>query len=280
MSEGHAQRWSRILASSSEGVSLAEGALLIAGEAYEHLDVDAYLARIDGMGATLRQRLRSDISTADALRALNRFLFEELGFTGNAADYFDPRNSYLNEVIDRKLGIPITLAVLYIDVGRRIGLSLHGVSFPAHFLVKCIVSEGSIIIDPYAGGATLGIEDLKARLKGLTQGIEPDAALMSSLLAAADPREIFARMLRNLRAIHLKRGEKLRALGASNRILALLPAAADEYRERGELYADLECARAAVADLRDYLKLKPAASDSQRIARRIAELEPIAARLN
>jgi regulator of sirC expression with transglutaminase-like and TPR domain len=280
MSEAPAQRWSRINASPPEAVRLAEGALLIAAEAYPDLDVDGYLAKIDAMGVALRRRLRSDIGTADALLALNRYLFEELGFTGNAVDYYDPRNSYLNEVIDRKLGIPITLAVLYIEVGRRIGLSLHGVSFPAHFLVKCVVREGSIIIDPYSGGAALGIDDLHARLKGVSEGVELNATLMSTLLAAAEPREIFARMLRNLRAIYLRQDENLRALAASNRILELTPGAAEEYRERGEIYAELECARAAVADLRQYLKLKPEASDSQRVARRVAELEPLALRLN
>ncbi|HYC49189.1 MAG TPA: tetratricopeptide repeat protein [Burkholderiales bacterium] len=280
MIEAAAQRWKRITGSPSTDVNLAEGALLIAAEAYEHLDVDAYLRKIDEMGATLRRRLRSDISTSEALLALNRYVFDELGFSGNAAHYYDPRNSYLNEVIDRRLGIPITLAVLYIEIGRRIGLPLHGVSFPAHFLVKCVLREGSIIIDPYARGASLGVGDLQERLKGVARGVELDDALMSSLLAAAEPREILARMLRNLRAIHLRQGEKLRALAASSRIVELVPGAAEEYRDRGELYAELECARAAVADLRQYLKLKPQASDSEHVARRVAELENLAARLN
>ena len=116
-------RWERIASAPPQNVSLAEGALLIAAEEYHGLDVDGYLKRVDDMGATLRRRLRSDISTTEALIALNRYVFEELGFSGNTDDYYDPRNSYLNEVIDRKLGIPITLAVLYIEIGRRIGKS-------------------------------------------------------------------------------------------------------------------------------------------------------------
>jgi regulator of sirC expression with transglutaminase-like and TPR domain len=261
-------------------VSLAEGALLIAAEAYEHLDIDGYLGKIEDMGAALRLRLRSDISTSEALIALNRYVYDELGFSGNTADYYDPRNSYLNEVIDRRLGIPITLAVMYIEIGRRIGLPLHGVSFPAHFLVKCRVREGAIIIDPYARGASLGVEDLQARLKSVTQGVEPDKALVTSLLTTAEPREILARMLRNLRAIHLRQGDKLRALAQTSRIIELVPGAAEEYRDRGELYAELECARAAVDDLRQYLRLKPQADDGERVARRVAELETLAARLN
>lgn len=273
-------RWERIASARNDEVSLAEGALLIAAEEYEGLDVDRYLERIDEMGAVLRRRLRSDISTTEALIALNRYVFEELGFSGNTDDYYDPRNSYLNDVIERRVGIPITLAVVYIEIGRRIGLSLEGVSFPSHFLVKCVLREGAIILDPYARGASLGVDDLQKRLSSISEGLELDPALVASLLTPAAPADIFARMLRNLRAIHLERGEHLKALCASNRILALQPDAADEYRERGELYDKLECFRAAVADFRHYLKLNPQARDSDRVARRMSELEPIAARLN
>jgi len=277
---GARERWERLTSMPSEDVSLAEGALLIAAEEYDNLDVDGYLGRIDEMGAVLRRRLRADISTTEALISLNRYVFDELGFSGNAGDYYDPRNSFLNDVIDRRLGIPITLAVLYIEIGRRIGLPLEGVSFPAHFLVKCVLRDGAIILDPYARGASLGLEDLQERLKAFATDIELEPAVVPGLLASAPPREIFARMLRNLRAIYASRGEPLKALSASERILALLPEAAEDYRERGELYAELECFRASVADLRQYLKLRPQAHDSKRIAQRIAELEPLVARLN
>jgi regulator of sirC expression with transglutaminase-like and TPR domain len=232
------------------------------------------------MGATLHRRLRSDISTTEALLALNRYVFEELGFSGNADDYYDPRNSYLNDVIDRKLGIPITLAVLYIEIGRRIGLPLHGVSFPSHFLVKCVLREGAIILDPYARGASLGLEDLQQRLQALVKDVEVDQTVLNTMLAPASPRDIFARMLRNLRAIHLSKGDRLKALNASKRIITLVPGAADEYRDRAQLYFELECFRAALADFHTYLRLKPDAVDSETVTRQIAELEPIAARLN
>ena len=274
------ERWEKLVTKPPEEVSLAEGALLIAAEEYTELDVDGYLARIDRMGAELKRRLRTDISTTEALIALNRYVFDELGFSGNNEDYYDPRNSYLNEVIDRRLGIPITLAVLYIEIGRRIGLPLHGVSFPTHFLVKCVLRDGTIILDPYARGASLGVEDLQERLKSIAKDIELDSSLVASLIAAAEPKDILARMLRNLRAIHAKKGEPLKALSASNRILTLLPDSPEGYRDRAELYADLDCFRAAVADFRQYLKLRPQAHDSEAIAHRIAELEPLAARLN
>jgi regulator of sirC expression with transglutaminase-like and TPR domain len=274
------ERWARLTAMQSDDASLAEGALLIAAEEYDDLDVDGYLGRIDEMAAALGRRLRSDISATEALIALNHYVFDELGFSGNGDDYYDPRNSFLNDVIDRRLGIPITLAVLYIEIGRRVGLPLEGVSFPAHFLVKCILREGMLILDPYARGASLGFEDLQERLKTFSKevAIEPD--IVPSLLASATPKDIFARMLRNLRAIYASKGEPLKALSACDRILALSPEAAEDYRERGELYAKLECFRASVSDLRQYLKLRPQAHDSARIAQRIAELEPLAARLN
>lgn len=280
MSEDIAGRWARIVLASAHDVRLAEGALLIAADEYQDLDVDAYLTRIDEMGQALRKRLRSDISTTESLIALNRYVFDELGFSGNADDYYDPKNSFLNEVIDRRLGIPITLAVLYIEIGRRIGLRLEGVSFPTHFLVKCVLRDGAIIIDPYARGASLGLDDLQARLQTLASDVELDAALAASLLTAASPNDIFARMLNNLRGIYLQRGERVKALCASNRIIALMPEAAQEFRDRAELYAQLECFRPAVCDFRQYLMLRPQAPDADRIRLRLAELEPLAARLN
>ena len=264
----------------ADEVSLAEGALLIAAEEYRDLDVRRYLTRIEEMGETLKRRVRPDISTKDALIALNHYVFDELGFRGNSDDYYDPRNSFLNDVIDRKLGIPITLSVIYIEIGRRIGLPLHGVSFPTHFLVKCTLRDGAIILDPYSRGASLGIEDLQERLRPVIADIDLPSDLVTSMLASTAPKEVFVRILRNLRAIYLTKGERVKALSACDRILALKPEEADEYRERGELYDKLECARAALADFRSYLRLDPLADDRAAIKSRIAELEPLAARLN
>ena len=274
------ERWRHIVTARAEEVSLAEGALLIAAGEYRDLDVARYLDRIDEMGATLRRRLRSDISPTDALIALNHYVFEDLGFRGNADDYYDPRNSFLNDVIDRKLGIPITLSVLYIEIGRRIGLPLHGVSFPAHFLVKCVLREGAIILDPYARGASLGMQDLQERLKGIVANAELPSDLLTTMLTATGPREIFVRILRNLRAIYTTKGDRLKALSTCDRIIALLPEEPAEYRDRAELYLELECCRAALADFKDYLRLNPLAEDLGLVTRRIAQLEPLAARLN
>lgn len=277
---GSAEHWARITAGPEEAINLAEGALAIAAEEYQGLDIRAYLDRLDEMGATLRRRLRPDISTGDSIRALNHYLFEELGFSGNTADYYDPRNSFLNEVIERRLGIPITLSVIYIEVGRRIGLPLHGVSFPAHFLVKCALRDGAIVLDPYAKGVSLGLDDLVKRLKTWRSGLEPDSDLIKNMLATAGSREILARILRNLRGIYLDKGELTKALYASDRIITLDPQAAEEYRDRGKIYLDLECFRAALADFRSYLFLNPEAGDADEIKGKTMELQQLAARLN
>ncbi|HTE14262.1 MAG TPA: tetratricopeptide repeat protein, partial [Burkholderiales bacterium] len=206
--------------------------------------------------------------------------FDELGFAGNSDDYYDPRNSYLNDVIDRRLGIPITLSVLYIEVGRRLGLPLSGVSFPGHFLVKCALRDGAVVLDTYAKGASLGIKDLQKRLRVLSGGADIAPEAVMRMLSAAPPVEIVARMLRNLKAIHAERGEKTRALTAMNRVLDLYPNAADAYRDRARLLEELECFRAALADFETYLRLEPEARDVRAVRDKIALLRQRVSRLN
>ncbi|MBI4193755.1 MAG: tetratricopeptide repeat protein [Betaproteobacteria bacterium] len=275
-----AQRWEEIAAAPDEQIDLAEAALVIAAGEYGDLDIPAYIGKLDAMGAMLRRRLRQDISPSESIIALNRYVFEELGFSGNAADYYDPRNSFLNEVIDRRLGIPITLAVVYMEIGRRIGLPLHGVSFPGHFLVKCAVRDGAIVLDPYHKGASLGLDDLLDRLRAARNGLDPDSGMVRNMLASANNREILARMLRNLKGIYLQQQGLTKALAAVDRIIALDPRAAEEYRDRGRIYLDLECFRAALADFHRYLSLRPRAPDAEAIDVKIGELEQLAARLN
>ena len=278
-----ATTWRDILDAPREQLNLAEAALVIAREEYPALDIAAYLACIDSMAQTLRARLRADITPMEKLALLNRYLFEELGFAGNSTDYYDPRNSYLNEVMDRKLGIPITLAVLLIEVGRRVGLPLSGVSFPGHFLVKCALRDGAVIIDPYAKGASLGIKDLQKRLRVLSGGIDLTPEAVMRLLSVARPADILARMLRNLKAIYRERGEsgdQAKALSAVNHVLDLCPQSADDYRDRARLHEDLECFRAALADCEAYLRLEPQARDARAVREKIAGLRERVSRLN
>jgi regulator of sirC expression with transglutaminase-like and TPR domain len=276
----YAERWKEIAAGPEADIDLVEAALLIAAQEYPDLDLAAYRARVDRLALTLKARLRRDIGPVESIVALNRYLFEELGFSGNARDYYDPRNSFLNEVLDRKLGIPITLALVYVEIGRRVGLALNGVSFPGHFLVKCPARDGVIVLDPYAGGASLSLEDLQQRLRTLRGGAAPPADIARHMLAAAGRKEILARMLRNLKGIYLERRDLPRALAAADRVIMLEPRAAEEYRDRAAIYLDLECFRAALSDFRNYLMLKPGADDAQAVQRRVAELQQIAARLN
>lgn len=275
-----AERWKEIAAGPESDIDLVEAALLIAAHEYPQLDVPAYQARMDRISATLKARLRRDIGPVESVLALNRYLFEELGFRGNAQEYYDPRNSFLNDVLDRKLGIPITLAIVYVEVGRHVGLALHGVSFPGHFLVKCPARDGVIVLDPYAGGASLSLEDLQQRLRTLRGGAAPPADFAQRMLAAAGKKEILVRMLRNLKGIYQQNRDFPRALAAADRVITLEPRAADEYRDRAGIYMELECFRAALADFRSYLMLKPGADDAAAVQRRVAELQHIAARLN
>ncbi len=276
-----AQEWRRIARMRDEDVSLAEGALWIAASEYPGLAIDDYLARLHDMAARLRGRLRADVATAEKLLALNHYLFDELGFSGNSDDFYDPRNSFLNEVIERRTGIPITLGVIYIEIGRRIGLGLHGVSFPGHFLVKCALRDGMVVLDPYSRGLSLGTDELQQRLRTAGSPDDVDDAILGHLLGAATNKEVLGRMLRNLKAIYVDRGDWLRALSASERVIALQPDdAGEEYRDRGSIYLQLECIRAALGDFNTYLRQRPGAADADAVGAKVAELAPRVARLN
>jgi regulator of sirC expression with transglutaminase-like and TPR domain len=276
-----AQEWRRIAGMRDEDVSLAEGALWIAASEYPGLAIDDYLACLHDMAAKLRGRLRADIAIADKLMALNHYLFDELGFSGNSDDFYDPRNSFLNEVIERRVGIPITLGVIYIEIGRRIGLGLHGVSFPGHFLVKCALRDGVVVLDPYSRGVSLDADELQQRLRAAGSPGDVDGAILAHLLGAASNKEVLGRMLRNLKGIYVERADWLRALSASERVIALLPDdAGEEYRDRAGIYLKLDCIRAALGDFNTYLRQCPGAADAETVAAQIAELVPRVARLN
>jgi regulator of sirC expression with transglutaminase-like and TPR domain len=262
-----------------EAIDLAEAALLIAKSVYRDLDVDHYLDRIGDLGQRLRARVPANARDIDLIQGLNRFLFEELGFAPNVEDYYDPRNSFLNEVLERRIGIPITLSILYMQVGRRVGLPLQGVSFPGHFLVKCKLEEGTAILDPYCSGISLSLQDLQRRLREIHGG-EVSRAIVAGLLIAANNKEIIARLLRNLKAVYLHKGDYPHALAAIDWIITVTPGAAAEVRDRGLTYLKLECFRAALGDLERYVEMAPAAADLDEVRGHIVELRRSAARLN
>ncbi len=273
-----------LLAQKDQKIDLARACLMVAQDAYPSLDVERYLAEIDSLGIRLRERLKNDTVEARVV-ALNEFLFEELGYWGNTEDYYDPRNSYLNEVIDRRTGIPITLSVLYMEVGRRVGLPLEGVSFPGHFLVRLRLHGGTLVLDPFAGGAPQSEPELRERLRRvIPEGAAPEVNVadlpLDQFLEPASNRQIVSRVLRNLKAIYRETERPERLVQVLDRMLVISPDTPAELRERGYAYQRLECWRPALADLTAYLERDPEAADLDEVRAALAELAVRCARLN
>jgi regulator of sirC expression with transglutaminase-like and TPR domain len=262
-----------------EQFSLAEACLLIAADQYPELDIAACVAKLDAMAATVRGRLAADALAEQKVAALNFHLFGELRFCGNADAYYDPRNSYLNEVLERRTGIPITLSIVYLEVGRRLGLQLQGVSFPGRFLVKLRLKQGSLVLDPFTGGEPCSETELRAWLSQALPADRPAKLDLDRYLEPATPREIVARVLRNLKGIYLKSAKLERALAVMHRMLLVMPESAEELRDRGLVHAELECFRPALADLQNYLRRRPDAPDASDIHARVVELREAASRL-
>ena len=273
------KRLQQLVSGPEESIDLAEAALLIATHAYPDLDIAQQLARIEELARTLDSRIQRQSGPSQRIAALNEYLFAELGFAANEKDYYDPRNSCLNEVLERRVGIPITLSLLYMEVGGRIGLPLHGVSFPGHFLVKCALPEGTVVLDPYAGGISLGVADLQKRLRKV-HGDELAPPVIAGMLETAGKKEIILRLLRNLKAIYLRSQQFDRALTILDWIIAAAPDQPLERRDRGMIYQELECSRAALVDFGRYLELSPGCDDRDEIRGRMVELQKDAARLN
>ena len=216
------------LCASPEAIRLDHGALLIARAEYPRLDHARYLAELDRLSARVRAARPPGGEPGEVVAAVNRVLFEEEGYRGNEEDYYDPRNSYLNDVMDRRLGIPITLCVVYLEIARRIAFPLAGVSFPGHFLIRHRTPERLFYIDPFRRGEILLPGELPDRLAaqfGKEAAGEflrrPEEGLPDRLAADAAPREILIRMLTNLREIHLRRRDLIRARHVVAMLLAL-----------------------------------------------------------
>ncbi|MGQ0657340.1 MAG: SirB1 family protein [Chromatiales bacterium] len=270
-----------LVAAEDDAVDLARAALQVARIEYPNVDVDAYLRRIEDMATAVSRRLGSGASAEETLRAINRYLFGELRFSGNAQDYYDPRNSYLNEVLERRVGIPITLSIIYLEIGWRLGLPLAGVSFPGHFLVKLAVDEGEIVIDPYARGLSLGHDDLEQRILGLQpSGRLPAAIDVAQYLEAASRKEILHRVLRNLRSIHLNCGDDGKLLSVLEHMLCVRPGDLETMRDRGLAYARLGCFGLTVEDLTYYVAERPDAEDLDEVRARLVEAQSALRRLH
>jgi regulator of sirC expression with transglutaminase-like and TPR domain len=260
-------RFAEIAGLPDEKIDLAEAALWIAAEEQPGLDPAPWLARLDEMADRLRPRLEPASCELDRVGALAGFLADEVGLRGNAEDYYDPRNSLLNEVLARGLGIPITLALVHMEVGRRAGVPLDGVGFPGHFLLRHS-RRPRLLFDPFDRGRPLTEEDCRAMLDRLSGGALPFDA---RLLKPAGPRHILIRVLNNLRRIYLHRGETLRTIGALDRVLLLDPDDVGARRDRGLLSLRWGDPARGIEDLTCYLALEPEAPDREGIEGLIEE---------
>ena len=262
------------LVAEDEGFALLEAAISVAQDEYPGLDPQGVLAQVDALADRLKRRIPADAVVLQKLRFLNRYFFQDLGFAGNVNDYYDPRNSYLHEVLAMRRGIPITLALIYIELATQVGLCARGVSFPGHFLVKLRAGKGEVVIDPLSG-QSLSRSELEERLlpyrrsRGLTGEFEVPLGLF---LQAAAPRDVIARLLRNLKEIHRTAEDWPRLLAVCERLVVLLPQAWEEQRDRGLVLAELGRDAAAALDLQTYLQHQPEAGDAQALRERLREL--------
>jgi regulator of sirC expression with transglutaminase-like and TPR domain len=262
------------LVASDAHFPLLEAAASLAQDDDPALDVQRVLGEVDQLAARLARRIAADAPPLARLRALNQFFFADLGFGGNANDYYDPDNSYLDAVLRTRRGIPISLAVLWTELAQGVGLPARGVAFPGHFLVKVNLPKGQVVIDPF-NGHSLSREALSERLEpfrrqtGLVDEFDVPIGLY---LQAATPRDTIARMLRNLKEIHRAREDWTRLVAVQQRLVVLLPEAWAERRDRGLAFAELGRGPEALADLETYLAHADDAADLDAVAERVADL--------
>ncbi|MCS6766241.1 MAG: SirB1 family protein, partial [Candidatus Protistobacter heckmanni] len=267
------------LVADEESLPLTEAALAVAQDAYPTLDIMTALAEIDGLADRFKTRIAEGTAPLQKMRLLNRFFYKELGFGPNRNDYYDPDNSHLNVLLKTRRGIPISLAILYMEIGQQIGLPLRGVSFPNHFLVRMSVPAGEVFVDPLTG-TTLSKERLQEMLDPYLEQqrdaiADMDRVSLPLFLQPATPREILARLLRNLKAIYLRDERWQRLLGVQQRLVILLPDNVEEVRDRGMAYANMEYFRPALEDLQAYLDAHPEARDAEALRNRMPKLKQL-----
>jgi len=260
------------LVAEDEGLPLTESALALAQDAFPDLDMQGTLAEIDALVERLKRRMPGDATDAQKLHFLNRFFFRELGFAANRNDYYDPDNSHLNVVLRQRRGIPISLAVLYLEMAQQIGLKAGGVSFPGHFMLRVTLPTGEVILDPTTGDSLTEARLMDMIEPYVMQRGEPVGSALRALLQPATAREVIARMLRNLKTIYMQTERWQRLLSVQQRLAILLPQDIEERRDRGLAYARLDYLRPAIEDLQLYLEERAAAEDATVIESQLAEL--------
>jgi len=260
--------WNTLATLDEDAVPLLPSLLLIARDEYPDADLDACDAALQAHADHLRHEVSTLAEPQQRVAAINRHLFDELGYSGNHDEYYDPRNSYINHVIERRLGNPISLAIVQMEVARRLGIALDGVSFPGHFLVRLPLEGGLLVMDPFNGGRPLAVEELRERAQPHL-GQEPDDEVLLQILAPASHRAILVRVLRNLHGVYADANQWDRAARSADRILKLMPWQPDALRDRGMAYLALDYLPGACEDLSQYLDLAPEAPDVEQVRERL-----------
>ena len=263
------------LVAEDEHFPLTEAAVAVAQHAYPDLDVQGVLDKIDQWGNKLKKQITPDTPPIQRLQLLKHFFYQELGFGPNPNDFYAPENSYLHQIIENRRGIPISLAVLMMELGQQIGLNIRGVSFPSHFMMRISLQQGEIIMDPLTGDS-LSKNQLQEMLDPYldAKGYRGELSLpLNIFLRASSPREILSRFMRNLKMIYSEDERWERLLGIQERLVILLPDSTEEIRDRGLIFAQLEYVRPAIADLHHYLSERPGAEDAVDIREHITTLE-------
>lgn len=262
------------LVQSDADFPLLEAAISLAQDEDPDLDIQNALGEVDQLLARLKRRIAADAGPLQKLRALNQFLYHDLGFGGNVNDYHDPDNSYIHVVLQTRRAIPVTLAVIWLELAQGLGLSARGICFPGHFMVKARVAEGQIVMDPL-DGQSLSRDELIERLEPLRpDALQADDAEvpLGLFLQVASSRDIIARMLLNLKEVHASQADWMRVIAVQNRLLTLLPQDWGAYRDRGLAHAEVGHAQRALIDLETYLAHAHDEVDLEAIALRVAEL--------
>ena len=272
--------WNSLAGQDDDTLPLLGTALLIARDEYPDLDPAPYDALLQAHADALRDAIAEIEPLPLKMQAINRHLFEEVGYSGNHDEYYDPRNSYLNEVFERRLGNPISLAMVQMEVTRRLGLPIDGVSFPGHFLVRAPVGDGVLVMDPFNRGRPLGEDELRERARPHLGGEMPDDEALYRILHPASHRAMLTRMLRNLHGVYIDRDDWERAVRCADRILKLAPDNAEALRDRGLGYFQLGHRHGARNDLGRYLQLHPQAPDAGTLRERVVELSAGSAKPN
>jgi len=252
-----------------EQIDLAKAALYIAQEEYPEMEIEPYCHALDTMAEQVKERLPSERYPLRVVQAINRYLYQDLGFAGNLVDYYDPRNSFFNQVIDRRMGIPITLSLVYLEIAKRLDFPMVGIGMPGHFLIRPEFEGAGIYIDAFNGGEILFEEDCEQRL---SQIYGRPVKLQPELLAPVNRQRFLIRILSNLKIIYLNQGNLLKVLSIVERLLLLQPDAPIELRDRGLLYYQMGRWHEACNDLLAYLNYAPTAEDAKAIRQLLSQL--------